>query len=365
MNAKFNDKVKQILALAEDEAREHNQDCVGAEHVLLGLLDEGNGIAIKAFESRGISIDHARRAAEQATARGKHRPLGRLPYTPQADRVLEAARQEAGRSSSGSVGTEHILLGLLKVRGTKAAQVLRGLGLSVDETRGQMTELTRGRQGRPPVRITEQPLGRAPERAAASPPTGSSVLDRFGRNLTWLAATGELPAAFGRDKETTELMQALSESSGRHPLLVGGTPDWSTVLEGLAQRIASGDVPPDLRGGQLYYSDPELVSALTSQAGLSRVSEVLAALLKDVRDRRDVILAFGNLPKVLADPRVWPEISNCARGIIGTVNHVDYRLDMAGNGEFGRLFTPVFVPDQVTAYDMGKLKATLRTVTYG
>jgi ATP-dependent Clp protease ATP-binding subunit ClpC len=365
MNAKFNDKVKQILALAEDEAREHNQDCVGAEHVLLGLLDEGNGIAIKAFESRGISIDHVRRVTEQGTARGSHRPPGRLPYTPQADRVLEAARQEAGRSSSGSVGTEHILLGLLKVRGTKAAQVLYGLGLSVDETRSQMTELTCGRQGRPPVRITAQPLERAPEGAAASPATGSSVLDRFGRNLTWLAAMGECPVAFGRDQETTEVMRALSRSPGRHPLLVGETPDLLTVLEGLAQRIASGDVPPDLRGGQLYYSDPEFVSALTNQAGLSGVSEVLVALLKDVRDRRDVILAFGNLPKVLADPRIWPEISNCARGIIGTVNQADYRLDVTRNGEFSRLFKPVFVLDQVTSYDMGKLKATLRAVAYG
>jgi ATP-dependent Clp protease ATP-binding subunit ClpC len=365
MNAKFNARVKQILALAEDEARGHNQDCVEAEHILLGLLDEGNGIAIKAFESRGISIGHVRQATERVIARGRHRPLGQLPFTRQADRVLEASRQEAARSGSDNVGTEHILLALLQVGDTKAAQVLRGLGLPLEQTRSQMTELTRGRQGRPVVKITAQPLARASEEAAAKPPKGSSVLDRFGRNLTWLAATGELSAALGRDRETTELMLALTESSGRHPLLVGETPDWSTVLEGLAQRIASGDVPRDLRGAQLYYCDPEIVSAVVGQTDLSNVSEVLAALLTDVRDHGDIILALGNLPKVLADPWIGPEISNCARGIIGTVSHADYRLDMTGNSEFVRLFEPIFVPDQVTAYDMGKLTAALRAVAHG
>jgi ATP-dependent Clp protease ATP-binding subunit ClpC len=365
MNAKFNARVKQILALAEDEARGHNQDYVGAEHILLGLLDEGDGIAIKAFESRGISIDHVRQATEQVIARGRLSPFGRLPYTQQADRVLEASRQEAARSGSSSVGTEHILLGLLQVRDGQAAQILRGLGLSLEQTRSQMTEFTRGRQGRPAVRITPQSLSRVPENGAADQPAGSSVLDRFGRNLTRLAAAGELPVAFGRDQETTELMRALSESPGRHPLLVGETSSRSTVLEGLAQRIASGDVPPDLRGRQLYYSDPEIILAVGRQADLSGISAVLAALLKEVRDRRNIILAFGELPKAVADPQIRLEIGNCTRGIIGTVNHADYRLDMTENGEFSWPFRPIFVADQTTVYDMGKLKTALCAVVHG
>ena len=362
MDAKFNARVKQILALAEDEARGHNQDYVGPEHILLGLLDEGDGIAIKAFESRGISVDHVRQATEQVITRGRLSPFGRLPYTQQADRVLEASRQEAVRSGSGSVGTEHILLGLLQVRDGKAAQILRGLGLSLEQTRSQMTEFTRGRQGRPAVRITPQPLFRAPENEATDQSPRSSVLDRFGRNLTWLATAGELPVAFGRDQETTQLMLALSEGSGSHPLLVGETPSWSTVLEGLAQRIASGDVPPDMRGRQLYYSDPEIIPAVGHQAGLSGV---LTALLTEVRDRRNVILAFGDLPKAVTDPRIRLEIGNCGQRIIGTLNHVDYRLNMTGNGEFNWLFRPIFVADQTTAYDMGKLKATLCAVVHG
>lgn len=182
MNAKFNAKVKQTLALAEGEAREHNQDCVEAEHILLGLLDQGDGIAIKAFESRGISIDQVRYTTEQIIVKGTHSPLGQLPLTRHSERVLEASRQEAARSGSGSVGTEHLLLGLLQVRGTNAAKVLRGLGLSLEQTRSQLTELSRGRQGRPVVQTAVN--------EGAEVVTGGSVpASDFARRGYWYAPT--------------------------------------------------------------------------------------------------------------------------------------------------------------------------------
>jgi ATP-dependent Clp protease ATP-binding subunit ClpC len=370
VDAKFNARVKRIIALAEEQARAHNQDFVGVEHILLGLLDEGEGIATKTLESRGISIDAVRQATERAIAPGSRRPYGQLALTRQADRALDFSRQEAAALGAGSVGTEPILLGLLKERDGIAARVLHGLGLSLNLARDQVIEFTRGRQGRPAVGIP----GPRPRLNPGPPPKTPgrvSKLDRFGRNLTAQAAAGMLYPAVGRDQEIAKVARALAANSSACPLLIGDIPGQLTVLEGLAQRIAAGNAPRELAGKQLYYSDPDGIGAEIGEDGIDAVGAinsvpgVLSALFAETRVREDVILAVGKLPTMAADPQVRRALASDIRRIIGTVDPDYYRQDVTVNGAFYREFQAIELAGRLTAYDIGKLEFELRAVTYG
>jgi ATP-dependent Clp protease ATP-binding subunit ClpC len=370
VNAKFNVRVERIIALAEAQARAHNQDFVGVEHILLGLLDEGEGIATKALESHGISIDAVRQATERAIAPGGRRPYARLTLTRQADRALDFSRQEAAALGAGNVGTEHILLGLLKERDGIAARVLHELGLTLSLARDQVIEFTRGRQGRPPVGMPRRQPGPDP---GPLPMTQGRVsqLDRFGRNLTAHATAGRLYPAVGRDQEIEQLAQALCANSSACPLLIGDVPGQLTVLEGLAQRIAAGNAPRELTGKQLYYIDPDGINAeiredgIGSAATINSVPRALSALLAEARDRGDVMLAVGKLPTMAADPQVRQALASDVRRIIGTVDPDYYRQDVIANGDFYRDFQVIELVGRMTAYDIGKLEFELRAVTYG
>lgn len=370
MDAKFNARVKRIIALAEEQARAHNQDLVGVEHILLGLLDEGEGIATKTLESRRISIDAVREATERAIVPGSHRPYGRLALTRQADRALEFSGQEAAALGAGSVGTEHILLGLMREGDGIAARVLHGLGLSLSIAREQVIEFRRGRQGRPAVGVPG-PQPRHNPGPPAETPGRVSQLDRFGRNLTAQAAAGRLYPAVGLDQEIEKVTRALAANSSACPLLIGDISGQLTVLEGLAQRIAAGSAPQELAGKQLYYSDPDGIDAEMRQDGIdaagaiNSVPGVLSALFAETRAREDVILAVGKLPTMAADPQVRQALASDPRRIIGTVDPDYYRQDVTVNGAFYREFQAIEIAGRLTAYDIGKLEFELRAVTFG
>lgn len=354
MDAKFGARVRRIIDRAKDQARTHNHDSVGVEHILLGLLDDGEGIATKVLESEGISLAAVRQATERAITQGNRRPPGQLTLTRQADRALELARHEAAALGAGSVGSEHILLGLLNERHGIAARELHDLGLSFNRARARVIEFTGPRQDRspgPPPPPSPGPPPQAPGRV--------SQLARFCRNLTAEAAAGRLPAAVGRDREIAELTAALVANSGPRPLLIGEAAGQLTVLAGLAKRIAAGSAPRELAGKQLYYSDPDGITADISGP------EILAALFAEARARDDVILAIGKLPAMAADPWLRQALASDIHRIIGTVDPDYYRQDVTANGAFYRDFQLIELASRLTAYDIGKLEFELRAVTHG
>jgi ATP-dependent Clp protease ATP-binding subunit ClpC len=337
------DRAKRIIELAQEEARAHNHDFVGTEHILLGLLDlldKDGGIGALVLESQNspesqkpISLDDIRRATERAIVRGLYRPSGRLPFTREANTVLKLSREEAAKLNGGKVETSHILLGLLREGHGVAGQVLTGLGVSENLTRELVILFKRGRQGKPPIRPEGHSL------AAERP--GPSLLDRFCSNLTQQAGLGALYPALGRDREIAELMQALSRTSDGCPLLIADAADRMTVLAGLAQRIVSKKAPPELLGKQLYYGDPDAAAG------------ELVTIINEAHARDDVILAVKSLT------------SAATERIIGVVSPEDYRRQAERDDAFVRRFQPVHVAGQSTAYAIGKLQIALRASAQG
>ena len=338
------DRAKRIIELAEGEARAHNHDFVGTEHILLGLLDlldERAGIAVLVLESQNspgsqkpISLDDIRRATERAIVRGRYRPSGRLSFTREANTVLRLSRQEAAKLNGGKVETGHILLGLLREGRGLAAQVLTELGVSENLTRELVIQFTHPVPGAPSIGPEADSLG------AERP--GPSLLDRFCGNLTQQAALGALYPALGRDQEIAELMQALSRSSDGCPLLIADAADRMTVLAGLAQRIVSRKAPPELLGKQLYYGDPEAAAP-----------GELVTIINEAQAREDVVLA------------VKSPTSAAAERIIGLVSPEDYRRRIETDDVVARRFQPVHVAGQSTAYAIGKLQLALRASARG
>jgi ATP-dependent Clp protease ATP-binding subunit ClpC len=338
------DRAKRIIELAEGEARAHNHDFVGTEHILLGLLDlldERAGIAVLVLESqkspesqKPISLDDIRRATERAIVRGRYRPSGRLSFTREANTVLRLSRAEAAKLNGGKVETGHILLGLLREGRGLAAQVLVELGVSENLTRELVIQFTQGVPDAPSIRPEAHSLD------AELP--GPSLLDRFCTNLTQQAGLGALYPAIGRDQEIAELMHALSRSSDGCPLLIADAADRMTVLAGLAQRIVSKKAPPELLGKQLYYSDPDAAAP-----------GELVTIINEAQARDDVVLVVTGLT------------SAATERIIAVVSSADYRRHAETDAAFVRRFQPVHVAGQSTAYAIGKLQIALRASAQG
>ena len=248
MFERYTDRARRAVSLAREEARTLNHNRIGTEHILLGLINEGEGVAAKALESLAISLDAARQQVREIDGQGKLAPSGRIPFTPRAKKVLELSHRESMQSGHNHIGTEHLLLGLIRENSCVAAQVLVGLGADLDQVRRQVTQLLRSYQGKEPA------LANAP---AVSEMPASAVLDQFGRNLTREASNGKLDPVIGRDKEIERVMQVLSLDTKNNPVLVGLTKSCATaVVEGLAQKIAEGDIPARLQGKQLYTFHP-------------------------------------------------------------------------------------------------------------
>ncbi len=262
----FNDRARRVVDLAGEEARRLNHSYLGTEHILLGLIREGEGIAIKALEALQISPDAVRQETEQAISRGKQAPPGHIPLTPRAVKVLtDLARREARQLGHSVVGTEDILLGLLHETDSVAAQVLMRLGADLGRVRQQVIQLRHGYQGRKPEPLAQSarigpggPTGRPPLPAVTAP----VVLDQFGQDLTRQAGEGRLAPVAGRDHEIEAVIQALSQPAGNTPVLVGGASSGRmAVIEGLAQKIAAGEVPETIRNKRLYAFDADALAA--------------------------------------------------------------------------------------------------------
>jgi ATP-dependent Clp protease ATP-binding subunit ClpC len=324
-----------------------NHNYIGTEHILLGLIREEEGIAAKALESVGISLDAVRQQIEEIIGRGKKAPGEHIPFTPRAKTVLELSLREALQFGHNYIGTEHILLGLISEGDGVAAQVLVKLGADLNRVRQQVIQLLRGYQGRE--------AASAGSAAVVGPPP--SVLDRFGRNLTQGAREGKLDPVIGRDKEIERVIQVLFRRTQHSPVLVGESGVGKTaVVAGLAQMIVKGEVPSAMAGKHIYALDPS-----------AEASGSEAEILAEIRTRGDII--------VFLDPVPVPHVEGVAqrsgdlgsilrpllaRGelqVIGEMTPDEYRDYLARDPAAEQRFQPVQVAEPTVALTVEMLKA--------
>ncbi|HVB01145.1 MAG TPA: Clp protease N-terminal domain-containing protein, partial [Acidimicrobiales bacterium] len=287
MFERFTDRARRVLVLAQEEARLLNHSFIGTEHILLGLIHEGEGLAAKALEALGISLEAVREKVEETIGPAGSAPTGSPPFTPRAKKVLELSLREALQLGHNYIGTEHMLLGLVREGEGVAAQVLQSLGADLPRVRQQVIQLLSGYQGR-------EGAGAGAGSGETQAPAGSPVLDQFGRNLTQLAREHKLDPVIGRDREMERLMQVLSRRTKNNPVLIGEPGVGKTaIVEGLAQKIISDDVPDTLRGKQLYTLDLGALVAGSRYRG--DFEERLKKVLKEIRTRGDTILFIDEI----------------------------------------------------------------------
>src|SRR3990170_2505512 len=285
MFERFTDRARRVVVLAQEEARMLNHNYIGTEHILLGLIHEGEGVAAKALESLGISLDAVREQVQEIIGQGQQAPSGHIPFTPRAKKVLELSLREALQLGHNYIGTEHILLGLIREGEGVAAQVLTKMGADLNKVRQQVIQLLSGYQGKEPVSAGGPQEGQ---------PAGSAVLDQFGRNLTQAAREGKLDPVIGRTQEIERVMQVLSRRTKNNPVLIGEPGVGKTaVVEGLAQDIVKGDVPETLKDKQLYTLDLGALVAGSRYRG--DFEERLKKVLKEIRTRGDIILFIDEI----------------------------------------------------------------------
>ncbi|WP_203136523.1 ATP-dependent Clp protease ATP-binding subunit [Microbacterium sp. JZ31] len=289
MFERFTDRARRVVVLAQEEAKMLNHNYIGTEHILLGLIHEGEGVAAKALESLGISLDAVREQVQDIIGQGQQQPTGHIPFTPRAKKVLELSLREALQLGHNYIGTEHILLGLIREGEGVAAQVLVKLGADLNKVRQQVIQLLSGYQGKEPVGVNA-----GAQQESDSSKGGSQVLDQFGRNLTQAARDNKLDPVIGREKEIERVMQILSRRTKNNPVLIGEPGVGKTaVIEGLAQAIVKGDVPETLKDKQLYSLD--LGSLIAGSRYRGDFEERLKKVTKEIRTRGDIIIFIDEI----------------------------------------------------------------------
>jgi ATP-dependent Clp protease ATP-binding subunit ClpC len=282
---RFTERARQVVVLAQDEARALKHNYIGTEHILLGLLREEEGLAARVLESLDITVEEVRAQVARIVGQGDEVTTGQIPFTPRAKKVLELALREALSLGHNYIGTEHILLGLVRENEGVAARILLDFDADAEKIRNEIIRMLSG-----PGRRQGGGGGGAQGEKAKS----SKLLDQFGRNFTKQAAEGKLDPVVGRQTEIERIMQILSRRQKNNPVLIGEPGVGKTaVVEGLAQRIASGQVPELLKGKQIYSLDLAALVAGSKYRG--EFEERLKKVMKEIMQRGDIILFIDEL----------------------------------------------------------------------
>lgn len=345
MFERFTDRARRVIVLAQEEAKLLKHNYIGTEHILLGLIHEGEGIAAKALEGMDISLEGVREQVVDIIGEGQQAPTGHIPFTPRAKKVLELSLREALQLGHTYIGTEHILLGLIREGEGVAAQVLVKLGADLGRVRQEVIKLISGYQGKEPASTGAREEGT---------PSGSLVLDQFGRNLTAAAREGKLDPVIGREEQMERVMQVLSRRTKNNPVLIGEPGVGKTaVVEGLAQAIVAGDVPETLKDKQLYTLD--LGSLVAGSRYRGDFEERLKKVLKEIRTRGDIVLFIDEIHTLVgagaaegaidAASILKPMLARGELQTIGATTLDEYRKNIEKDAALERRFQPIQVPE--------------------
>ena len=356
MFEKFTDKARRVVVLAQEEAKLLNHNYIGTEHILLGLIHEGEGVAAKALESLGINLDSVRDQVQEIIGQGQQAPSGHIPFTPRAKKVLELSLREALQLGHSYIGTEHLLLGLIREGEGVAAQVLTRLGADTNRVRQQVIQLLSGFQGKETVQVGGEQV---------APQKGSQILDQYGKNLTQSAAEGKLDPVIGREREIERVMQILSRRSKNNPVLIGEPGVGKTaVVEGLAQAIVQGNVPETLKGKQLYTLD--LGSLIAGSRYRGDFEERLKKVTKEIRTRGDIITFIDEIHTLVgagaaegaidAASILKPMLARGELQTIGATTLDEYRKHFEKDAALARRFQSVQVNEPSLPHTINILK---------
>ncbi|MFM8388722.1 MAG: ATP-dependent Clp protease ATP-binding subunit, partial [Actinomycetota bacterium] len=367
MFERFTDRARRVVVLAQEEARLLNHSYIGTEHILLGLIHEGEGVAAKALESLSISLEAVRAQVEDIIGQGGSSPSGHIPFTPRAKKVLELSLREALQLGHNYIGTEHILLGLIREGEGVAAQVLVKLGADLGRVRQQVIQLLSGYQGPAGGKTEGQSSGGTSSsgKEEQGDKGGSQILDQFGRNLTQAAKEKKLDPVIGRHREMERVMQILSRRTKNNPVLIGEPGVGKTaIVEGLAQKIVSNDIPETLKNKQLYTLDLGALVAGSRYRG--DFEERLKKVLKEIKTRGDIILFIDEIHTLVgagaaegaidAASILKPMLARGELQTIGATTLDEYRKHLEKDAALERRFQPVKVDEPTLAHTIEILK---------
>src|SRR5690242_100776 len=341
MHDKFTERVRKVIYLAREEAARLQHDYIGTEHLLLGVIREGEGIAATVLNNLGLDLDRIRQEVENmVSASGGTMTIGEIPFTPRAKRVLELAVEEARSLGHNYVGTEHLLLGLIREGEGVAAKVLLELGVDRKRVREETLKLLGGTPS------SSAGAERGEERAE------TPALNQFGRDLTQLAREGKLDPVIGRDKEIERVIQVLSRRKKNNPVLIGEPGVGKTAIaEGLAQRIVSAQVPESLKNKRIVTLDLAAVVAGTKYRG--QFEERLKTVMNEIRESKDTVIFIDELHTIVgaggaegaidASNMLKPALARGELQCIGATTLDEYRKYIEKDGALERRFQPITV----------------------
>lgn len=342
MFGRFTERAQRVIVLAQEEARRLNYTYMGTEHLLLGLVREGEGLAARALKSMNIELDQVRSAVEKVIGRGNANPQTEITFTPRAKKVvMELAFEEARTLGHNYIGTEHILLGLIREGEGVAARVLEGLGVDLERMRKTVIQLLVGQYGPGTV---SKPRGKAT----------SPTIDSFGRDLTALAQEGKLDPVIGRDREIERVIQILSRRTKNNPVIIGEPGVGKTAIaEGLAQRIADGKVPEPLKDRRLISLDLAALVAGSKYRG--EFEERLKRVTEETRSTGNIILFIDEMHTIIgagaaegaidASSILKPALARGELQCIGATTIDEYRKHVEKDAALERRFQPIMLAE--------------------
>src|SRR5512136_2784222 len=359
MYERFTDRARKVMQLANQEAQRFNHEYIGTEHVLLGLIKEGTGVAANVLKNLDVDLRKVRLEVEKLVQSGPEMvTMGKLPQTPRAKKVIEYSMEEARNLNHNYVGTEHILLGLLREQEGVAAQVLMNLGLKLEEVREEVLNLLghgmEGAEGGERAGSlggsgSGAQSGEGPQRTGKSK---TPALDSFGRDLTELARQGKLDPVIGRQNEIERVIQVLSRRTKNNPVLLGEAGVGKTaIVEGLAQAIIAGNVPEVLRHKRMVVLDLALMVAGTKYRG--QFEERIKAVMEEIKRSQDVIIFIDELHTLVgagaaegaidASNILKPALSRGEIQCIGATTFDEYRKYIEKDAALARRFQSIHV----------------------